>query len=133
MVPFPMLETDSAAERRLYEGFLEQLEDAFVVYHSVDWVLAGRNGPIQGEADFVISHPEHGVLALEAKGGGVSYDPATRRWTQSGHSGPHPLREDPFHQAKDEMHSLVEILEAQPGWERWKAVIDKLYEWPVKP
>lgn len=120
MVPFPMLETDSAAERRLYEGFLEQLEDAFVVYHSVDWVLAGRDGPIQGEADFVISHPEHGVLALEAKGGGVAYDPATRRWTQSGHSGPHPLREDPFHQAKDEMHSLVEILEAQPGWERWK-------------
>ena len=27
--------------------------------------------------------------------------------------------EDPFHQAKDEMHSLVRILEAQPGWERW--------------
>ena len=120
MVPFPMLETDSAAERRLYEGFLEQLEEAFVVYHSVDWVLAGRDGPIQGEADFVISHPEHGVLALEAKGGTVSYDPATRRWTQSGHSGSHLLHEDPFHQARDEMHSLVEILEAQPGWERWK-------------
>ena len=120
MVPFPMLETDSAAERRLYEGFLEQLGDAFVIYHSVDWVLAGRDGPIQGEADFVISHPEHGVLALEAKGGAISYEPATRRWTQSGHSGPHPLREDPFHQAADEMHSLVEILRAQPGWDRWK-------------
>ncbi len=120
MVPFPMLDTDSAAERRLYEGFLEQLDDAFVVYHSVDWVLAGRDGPIQGEADFVISHPEHGVLALEAKGGAISYDPATRQWTQSGHSGPHPLREDPFHQAADEMRSLVQILEAQSGWERWR-------------
>jgi hypothetical protein len=30
MVPFPMLPTDSAAERRLYEGFLEQIDDAFV-------------------------------------------------------------------------------------------------------
>jgi hypothetical protein len=29
------------------------------------------------------------------------------------------LDEDPFHQAKDEMHSLVEILGAQPGWSRW--------------
>jgi len=120
MVPFPMLETESAAERRLYEGFLEQLDEAFVVYHSVDWVLGGRDGPVQGEADFVISHPEHGVLALEAKGGAITYDPGTRRWAQSGHSGTHVLREDPFHQAADEMHSLVEILRARPGWERWK-------------
>ncbi len=120
MVPFPMLETESSAERRLYEGFLEQLDDEFVVYHSVDWVLAGRDGPLQGEADFVISHPVHGVLALEVKGGAIAYDPATRRWTQTGRSGAHVLREDPFHQARDEMHSLVQILEAQPGWERWK-------------
>jgi hypothetical protein len=120
MVPFPMLPTDSTAERRLYEGFLEQLDDAYVVYHSVDWVLAGRNGPDEGEADFVIAHPEHGVLALEAKGGGLTYDPATRRWTQSGRSGGHRLDEDPFDQAKGEMHSLVRILEAQPGWDRWR-------------
>lgn len=140
MVPFPMLETESAAERRLYEGFLEQLDDVFVVYHSVDWVLAGRDGPVQGEADFVIAHPEHGVLALEAKGGGIAYDPATRRWTQTGHSGGHPLRDDPFHQARDEMHSLVEILEAQPGWDRWKpsygfgvAFPDVLYERDAHP
>ena len=120
MVPFPMLETPSAAERRLYEGFLEQLDDRYVVYHGVDWVLAGRDGPVQGEADFVIAHPEDGILALEAKGGSLTYDPGTRRWTQIGRSGGHALDADPFHQAKDEMHSLVEILSAQPGWERWR-------------
>jgi hypothetical protein len=119
MVPFPMLPTESSAERRLYEGFLEQLDESYVVYHSVDWVLAGPNGPVEGEADFVIAHPEAGILALEAKGGSVRYDTATRTWTQSGRSGGHVLDEDPFHQAKDEMHSLVEILEAQPGWRRW--------------
>ena len=27
MVPFPMLPTESSAERRLYEGFLEQLDE----------------------------------------------------------------------------------------------------------
>ena len=120
MVPFPMLPTDSTAERRLYEGFLEQLDDAYVVYHSVDWVLAGRNGPDEGEADFVIAHPEHGMLVLEAKGGSIRYDPATRRWTQSGRSGAHRLDEDPFHQGKGEMHSLSRILEAQSGWDRWR-------------
>lgn len=120
MVPFPMLPTDSAAERRLYEGFLEQLDDAFVVYHSVDWVVAGRKGPDEGEADFVITHPELGLLALEVKGGRVVFDPSTKRWTQTGHSGTHVLGEDPFHQAKGGMHSLVRILEGQPGWERWR-------------
>jgi hypothetical protein len=120
MVPFPMLPTDSAAERRLYEGFLEQLDEAFVIYHSVDWVVGGRAAPDEGEADFVITHPELGLLALEVKGGRVVYDPGTRRWSQTGHSGTHGLDEDPFHQSKGAMHSLVRILEGQPGWDRWK-------------
>lgn len=140
MVPFPMLPTESAAERRLYEGFLEQLDDVYVVYHSVDWVLAGRGAPEQGEADFVVAHPEHGVLVLEAKGGSIAYDPATRRWTQRGRSGAHTLDEDPFNQAKGEMHSLVRILEAQPGWDEWMpsygygvAMPDGRYERSVHP
>jgi hypothetical protein len=120
MVPFPMLPTASAAERRLYEGFLEQLDDSHVVYHSVDWVIAGDGAPEEGEADFVIAHPELGVLVMEAKGGRIEYDASTRRWTQAGRSGVHGLGEDPFHQARDEMRSLVRILEAQPGWERWQ-------------
>ncbi|MCI0634661.1 MAG: AAA family ATPase [Actinobacteria bacterium] len=140
MVPFPMLPTDSAAERRLYEGFLEQLPDEFVVYHSVDWVIAGPKGADEGEADFVIAHPELGVLALEVKGGRIEYDPATRRWTTTGHSGTHTLDEDPFEQAKGAMHSLVRILEAQPGWERWRpslgyglAFPDGTYDQPAHP
>ena len=86
MVPFPMLPTDSAAERRLYEGFLEQLGEEFVIYHSVDWVVGGRAGRDEGEADFVITRPELGLLALEVKGGRVAFDPVTKRWTQTGHS-----------------------------------------------
>ena len=124
MVPFPMLPSESSAERRLYEGFLEQLGDEYVVYHSVDWVMAPRRGaathPEQGEADFVIAHPEDGVIAVEAKGGSLRYDPSTRRWSQSGHSGAHLLQKDPFAQAKGEIRSLMRILEAQPGYERWK-------------
>ena len=122
MVPFPMLPTESSAERRLYEGFLQQLDDAYVVYHSVDWVLAGRGGgqPEQGEADFVIAHPVDGVLAVEAKGGELRYEPDGDRWSQGGKSGWHDLREDPFHQARDEMQSLVRILEARPGWDEWR-------------
>ena len=39
---------------------------------------------------------------------------------QAGRSGKHTLDEDPFHQAKDEMRSLVEILEQLPGWRWWR-------------
>jgi hypothetical protein len=123
MVPFPRLPTESAAERRLYEAFLLQLSDEYVVYHSVDWVLGPQRpgeAVVQGESDFLIAHPVDGLLVLEVKGGELSYDPAERRWFQSGHSGRHPLLEDPFHQARDEMHSLVDILSHQPGWEEWK-------------
>jgi hypothetical protein len=140
MIPFPMLPTDSAAERRLYEGFLEQLDDGFVVYHSVDWVVGGRAGTDEGEADFVITHPELGLLALEVKGGRVAYDPRTKRWTQTGRSGTHDLDEDPFHQAKGAMHSLVRILQGRPGWDRWRpsfgfglAFPDGRYERPAHP
>jgi hypothetical protein len=123
MVPFPMLPTESSAERRLYEGFLSQLPDEYVVYHSVDWVLASPKpggAPNQGEADFLIAHPVDGLLVLEAKGGELSYDPATRRWSQAGRGGIHHLDEDPFHQARDEMYSLVDILSHQSGWEKWR-------------
>src|SRR5437867_13276408 len=108
MVPFPMLPTDSSAERRLYEGFLEQLDDAYVVYHSVDWVLAGLGGPAEGEADFVIAHPDDGILVVEVKGGTIAYDDATRTWRQSGRTGPHGLDEDPFHQAENAARPLAE-------------------------
>ena len=123
MVPFPMLPTTSSAERRLYEGFLAQLGSDYVVYHSVDWVLGPRHpgeSVVQGEADFIIAHPADGILAVEAKGGELSYDRATSRWWQAGRSGKHHLDEDPFHQARDEMQSLIEILSHQPGWDRWR-------------
>src|SRR4029453_2618102 len=104
MIPFPMLPTESSAERRLYEGFLTQLSDEYVVYHNVDGVLGAPTSggsPIQGEADFVIAHPADGLLVLEAKGGELEYDSATRRWRQAGRAGKHHLAQDPFHQPLD--------------------------------
>src|SRR5919109_952738 len=99
MIPFPMLPTESSAERRLYEEFLAQLSDEYVVFHSVPWSLEPRRrgGPrVEGEADFVIAHAVRGILVLEAKGGELSYDPKTKTWIQIGRSGKHAMDEDPF-------------------------------------
>jgi hypothetical protein len=117
-----MLPTESSAERRLYEGFLSQLADDYVVYHSVEWALAPEEPDgevVQGECDFLIAHPEDGLLVLEAKAGRLTYNPGSRQWRQAGRANDHVL-EDPFHQAHQEMDSLVEILEHQPDWDRWR-------------
>ena len=116
MVPFPMLPTTSSAERRLYEGFLAQLPEEYVVHHSVDWVTAGPRGPEEGEADFLVAHPVDGILVVEVKGGGITYDPDTRRWEQADRTGRHELAEDPFRQSSGAMHSLVAILSRVLGY-----------------
>ncbi|WP_122878129.1 AAA family ATPase [Burkholderia pseudomallei] len=67
--------TGSNAEHDLYPVLKEKLSDDFVVIHGVPWLtdVASRRsstGKPTGEIDFLILHPEYGVLAIEVKGGG---------------------------------------------------------------
>ena len=61
-------DTTSDAELDLYEK-LNKLPDPFVVFHSVSWI--GRDTRSVGEIDFLIAHPDYGLLILEVKGGEV--------------------------------------------------------------
>lgn len=61
-------DTTSAAEMDLYER-LNNLGGDFVAFHSVAWIGQGRRSV--GEIDFLIAHPDYGVLVLEVKGGGL--------------------------------------------------------------
>ena len=64
----------SDAERKLYSLFQKSLGPDYIVIHSVDWHNRAANGRLQeGEADFLIIHPQHGILILEVKGGRISY------------------------------------------------------------
>ena len=62
--------TKSAAERTLYAAMRDQLDDAYTVFHSVAYLAPSRKkkAPFDGEIDFVIAHPLHGVPVLEVKG-----------------------------------------------------------------
>ncbi len=105
-------ETKSPAERLLYRVFREQLPDDLVVFHSVSWLLREpRSGAWNGEADFVIAHPEWGILVLEVKGGSLRYDARSGRWF----SGPHPIQ-DPVRQARRNQHDLMDKLREHPRW-----------------
>ncbi|MEW4529182.1 NERD domain-containing protein [Maioricimonas sp. JC845] len=107
-------ETLSSAERRLYNALEEQLDDDFTVIHSLPWLDATRRMLQQGECDFLVLHPEYGLLVLEAKSGGVNYDGPSRTWLRPGGGR---LNKDPFLQAQESVHHFNRLLRQEvPGW-----------------
>jgi hypothetical protein len=120
MIPQPMRpDIQSAAERRLYNEFQVQLLDDFSVFHSVWWQLRDAvTGIHDGEADFIIAHPEYGILLLEVKGGRIRYDGQTGEWFSNEHA-----IKDPFKQGRAAKYSLLEKLKELPYWRnRWITV-----------
>jgi len=64
-------DTTSSAEIELMEQ-LEKLPDTYTVYHSTNWIAhSSRKGSV-GEADFIVAHPQYGIVVIEVKGGRIS-------------------------------------------------------------
>lgn len=95
------------SERIVYEA-LRGLPTGFVVLHSFPWLRPDRDfagEPLrEGEADFVILHPERGLLVLEVKGGRPEL--VGRKWSRGGRE----LR-DPFDQARRSRYALIDAIE----------------------
>jgi hypothetical protein len=120
MYPQPMHpDTRSQAERKLYAGFQRELSDDFIVFHSVCWQVRDVTAGVRdGEADFVVAHPDFGLLLVEVKGGRIRYDGRTGRWF----SNDNPIK-DPFMQGREGKYSLLEKLKELPYWRgRWVSV-----------
>jgi hypothetical protein len=120
MHPCPIRpDTESHAERKLYDEFQKQLPDDFDVFHSVAWqVRDPQAGVHDGEADFVLAHPDFGVIIVEVKGGRIRYDGETEQWF----SNEYRIK-DPFKQGRAGKYSLLEKLKELPYWrDRWVTV-----------
>ncbi|MBN2003261.1 MAG: NERD domain-containing protein/DEAD/DEAH box helicase [Anaerolineae bacterium] len=117
MFPYPLRgDTESAAERRLYAAFEAQLPPEFTVFHSVRWLARDpQYGPEDREADFILVHPELGILVLEVKGGVIRYDGVTGEWFSNAYT-----IKDPIAQVRRAKHSLLDLLKGIPPWQtRW--------------
>ena len=101
----------SDAERRLFDAFHDQFSDDWAIFWGVRFLARTRKGGSRdGEADFVVAHPKCGILVLEVKGGGISYDAKDAAWTSKDARGiAHPIK-DPFKQAADNMYDLLRKL-----------------------
>ncbi len=109
----------SAAEARVYEALRDGLPDTMLVVFGVAWLgNPGHGRRRDGEADFVIIHPQTGILVIEVKGGGIERDPGSGHWySWDRHGRRHEIR-DPIAQARDSKYALIQKVKDLPGWER---------------
>ena len=107
-------------------------EPEYRIYVNVNWTGPVRDyGPARdGEADAVITHPEHGLLVLEVKSGEPSID-HEGHW----HLGPIELKQSPFEQARTSKHylraKLVDLPDWPPGVDPLAGVVNIIRKQPV--
>lgn len=103
------------SERDVAKYLVELLPDDCIIYHSYPWLNTARNdkGNItlkEGETDFVVIIPSHGMLILEVKGGNIKYDGEHRQWNRVLSGGRLKQIQDPFEQANRNTHFLEKVI-----------------------
>lgn len=78
--------------------------------------MTSRGEEVEGEADFVIAHPDKGVLVVEVKGGGVRRLEDSEQWVSKNRFNITNNIKDPVKQANDSKHALLRKLKEHPGW-----------------
>ncbi len=110
----------SRAEARFYEACRDQLPSDVVVIYSANWIYRDARGRLnEGEADFTVLSPHGGVLAVEVKGGGVTFDAGSGAWHSIDRHGQKNSIKDPFKQASGERHALLDQISGHPLWRQW--------------
>lgn len=108
-------ETASPAEKELFEAMRHGLDRHYTVIHSLPWLSDEQGRLREGECDFLLLHPEYGMLAVETKSGEIRFDGASRSWLR----GESQIVDDPFLQAERSVHELNHRLcERLPAWRR---------------
>lgn len=111
----------SRAEARFYEACRDQLPNEIVVVHSAGWIYRDARGRVrEGEADFTILAPQAGIFAVEVKGGGVAHDAGSGKWYSVDRHGERHEIKNPFRQASNERHALLDQMTRHSTWRQWK-------------
>lgn len=103
-------------ERDVARALVDKLPNDCIVYHSYPWLRPERNDRDtktflkEGEADFVIVIPSHGMLVLEVKGGVIEYQPTDRQWARVRDNGSRKAITDPFEQGRKSKHHLKDAI-----------------------
>ena len=92
------------SERIVFEAIRKNLSDKWYVFQSFDYLRRGLDKKRRdGEIDFLLYHPEKGMLVIEVKGGAISY--RSGQWYQEDR----PI--DPVEQAKRNKYAVMRLLQ----------------------
>ena len=118
------------AERCVWLGLKEGLSDEYFVYPGLKF-FQGSSG-LEGEADFLVLHREHGLLVIEVKGHGVHRN-REGIWFREGRNGAVRMKRGPFEQAEETMRELVKIFTERIGGplKQWHGKLPLTYGWCV--
>ncbi len=96
------------AEKKVFEA-LKRLPQGWCVFYSVSWSTAeGWVLALAGEIDFLLVHPQFGVVILEVVGGAVGYL-GQERWVTCDREG-QPHRVFPQEQLAENRRAMVDLL-----------------------
>lgn len=109
----------SAAEEKLFRLFESALPDPYVVFHSRSFHAMRQRGSMPDgindrEIDFLVAHPQLGILIIESKGGGIQIDGDSDQWWSVDRMGARHQIKNPFRQAKDAAYDLFRLLRDDP-------------------
>jgi Nuclease-related domain/UvrD-like helicase C-terminal domain/AAA domain len=104
--------TQSNAERKVYFALKDNLPDTFTAFHSLPLLVRNQNADalLPREIDFLVCHPQHGLLVIEVKGGGISCDGPEGLWTSTSSDGQVHKIKNPYSQAQRALFALLDEL-----------------------
>jgi len=100
-----------SSEVHVYERIRDNVPGDYTCYYSRSWHEADSEGAeFDGEADFIVAHPEHGLLFLEVKGGRVSCRESDGQWLTMDRDGFTFKIKSPIAQARSSKHHFLKRL-----------------------
>ena len=97
----------SEGECLVYEA-LSKLNNEYVIFHSYRWLGEINQRRSEGEADFVILHPQKGILSIEVKAGSIAY--YNGNWIQTNRHTKESKIIDPVGQAAESQYRIQNYL-----------------------
>lgn len=107
---------NSPGEQEVYES-LKLLGKDYTVFYSLSWISIGNDRTI-GEADFVIFHPEKGIMVIEVKSGEIEYRYGT--WIQTNRSSGKQKEIAPYDQARKSQFEILDRLQKRKNRDNYR-------------
>ncbi|MFV8780910.1 NERD domain-containing protein [Microbulbifer sp. SA54] len=105
-----------SSEVMIYNALREQLDERYCVFYSSPWLGTNPDGSeVDGEADFLVAHPQKGLLTIEVKGGRVEID-RDDNWSSTDRHGIPRHIKNPVEQARKSKYHILEKLKESPLW-----------------